>query len=217
MLAVLKKYHLSAENLSNSKHSGDLKVWIFLDANPEESKTQDNKIQCNVSLSPTTKVIDVVKNLAPKLDIEPHNLFMMESLLKGELTRPLHHQELVLNVVLQWTNFSDEDCKHNYLEIRPIRKDYFVSKVQQTIKMPSLFSPQAQLNFADKKTKSAKPFVIELLEGKLSIRKKDKITEVVREFDVKDVQVYVGIENKREFHSSMRWGLTIIDKSDLKR
>lgn len=36
MLAVLQKYHAAAENLSDSvKHSGDLKVWITIDGNPD--------------------------------------------------------------------------------------------------------------------------------------------------------------------------------------
>lgn len=36
MLSVLQKYHAAAENLSDTvKHSGDLKVWITLDENPD--------------------------------------------------------------------------------------------------------------------------------------------------------------------------------------
>lgn len=36
MLNVLQKYHAAAENLSDSvKKSGDLKVWITLDPNPD--------------------------------------------------------------------------------------------------------------------------------------------------------------------------------------
>lgn len=38
MLAVLQKYHAAAENLSDSvKHSGDLKVWITIDGNPDNT------------------------------------------------------------------------------------------------------------------------------------------------------------------------------------
>lgn len=36
MLSVLQKYHAAAENLSDTvKHSGDLKVWITLDEDPD--------------------------------------------------------------------------------------------------------------------------------------------------------------------------------------
>lgn len=39
MLTVLQKYHAAAENLSDSvKKSGDLKVWITLDPNPENEQ-----------------------------------------------------------------------------------------------------------------------------------------------------------------------------------
>lgn len=218
MTTVLKKYHLSAENLSNSvKHSGDLKVWIFLDPNPEESKTQENKIQCNVSLGPTTKVIDVCKELARKINLEAHHVVMIEFLLEGELSRPLYHDELLLNVVLQWTNYGEDDRKNNYLEIRPIKKDYFISKVQQTMKMQAMLSPQPQLYFADRRTKSAKLFAIDLSDGKIYIRKKDKVVEVVKEFGMKQIQIYAGIEKRRESNANILWGLTLIDKSDLKR
>lgn len=37
MLNVLQKYHAAAENLSDSvKQSGDLKVWITIDGNPDD-------------------------------------------------------------------------------------------------------------------------------------------------------------------------------------
>lgn len=36
MLSVLQKYHAAAENLSDSvKQSGDLKVWIIIDPDPD--------------------------------------------------------------------------------------------------------------------------------------------------------------------------------------
>lgn len=39
MLACLQKYYAAAENLADSlKQSGDLKVWITLNANPENTK-----------------------------------------------------------------------------------------------------------------------------------------------------------------------------------
>lgn len=39
MLTVLQKYHAAAENLSDSvKQSGDLKVWITIDGNPDDEQ-----------------------------------------------------------------------------------------------------------------------------------------------------------------------------------
>lgn len=36
MLTVLQKYHAAAETLSDSvKHSGDIRVWITIDPNPD--------------------------------------------------------------------------------------------------------------------------------------------------------------------------------------
>ena len=102
MLQVLKNYHSAAENLSDSvKQSGDLQVWITLDPTPEGTTKHEDKQQCHCTLTPKKTVYDVCKELAGKLKMEPHKLTMMEVILNGELQRPLHHNENVLNTVLR--------------------------------------------------------------------------------------------------------------------
>lgn len=52
MLTVLQKYHAAAENLSDSvKKSGDLKVWITLDPNPENEQEVQSPIPSKLLFS----------------------------------------------------------------------------------------------------------------------------------------------------------------------
>uniref|UniRef100_A0A1B0FYB8 Rho-GAP domain-containing protein n=1 Tax=Phlebotomus papatasi TaxID=29031 RepID=A0A1B0FYB8_PHLPP len=98
MLSVLQKYHATAENLADTvKKSGDLKVWITI----VDEKNSDEKQQINVSLTPTKTVHDLCKELAGKINLPPHRVTLSEILLGGDLKRPLHYTENVLNIVLR--------------------------------------------------------------------------------------------------------------------
>lgn len=216
MMLTVFKCNLSIGNCSNAiKKSGDFKIWIYFDPNPEEMKRREDLLCFNISLTPATKVIDICKELSPKVNVEPQNMIMIEALLNGHLTRPLYHQELLLDVILEWTKFSEEDKRNeNYLEVRTISNDPLISKVQKIIKTQNLFVPEVPLVFADKKTKSVRLCNIELMEDKLYVN----CNEVeLRYFNIRNIRMYAGIESKREVCNTMRWGITLIDKFDYKR
>lgn len=105
MLEVLQKYHAAAENLSDSvKRSGDLKVWIKisnLNSSTTSEKEEEEDHQINVSLTPTKTVNDVCKEIAIKLKKDARMLTLNEVILNGELWRPLHFNEKVLDTVLR--------------------------------------------------------------------------------------------------------------------
>lgn len=44
-----------------------------------------------------------------------HKLTLEEVVCKGELMRPLHYADKVLDVVLRWSYWDDNDRKDNYL------------------------------------------------------------------------------------------------------
>ncbi|GAB0093383.1 Rho GTPase activation protein [Sergentomyia squamirostris] len=101
MLSVLQKYHATAENLADTvKKSGDLKVWVTIVGNGEKNNS-DDKQQVNVALTPTKTVLDLCKELAGKINLPPHRVTLSEIILDGDLKRPLHHTENVLNIVLR--------------------------------------------------------------------------------------------------------------------
>jgi hypothetical protein len=215
MLTVLQKYHNAAENLSDTvKKSGDFKVWITLDPNPELNTTQEDKKQVNLSLTPTKTVIELCKELESQMKIAAHQMTLMEVILNGELQRPLHYNEKVLNVVLRWSNWPEADRKTNYLELRPQNK--FEEQIKRAMKtLPSL-TPCMELKFADKKTKSLKQFTLELVDTTINVLKTEKNTNVkVKDVDVSNCVTYLGAEKKRD--NSSRWALTLVELNFNKR
>lgn len=78
-------------------------------------------------------------------------------------------------------------------------------------------TPNTELKFADCKTRVVKPMTLELYDGKITIMKKEKNTEVkYKEIDLKDVIFYMGCEKKRDL-KLMRWSMTIIENGFKKR
>lgn len=212
MLSVLQKYHAAAENLSDSvKMSGDLKVWITVDPNPE-NKTEE-KQSYNVTLTPSKTVYDVCKELAIKMNYESHSVTLNEIILDNELQRPLHYTENVLDTVLRWTSWPDPDRKNNYLKLTPTK---FLNHVNRTSRNLNSVIPNNELRFADNKTKSIRPYTLELVDENITVLKKEKnIFTKIKEINLNDVYAYVGCEKKRELQD--RWAITLVDKQFRKR
>lgn len=214
MLSVLQKYHAAAENLSDSvKQSGDLKLWITIDPRPDHPN--EEKKQINVSLTPTKTVHDVCKELSNKMKIEAHNLTLNEIILDGELERPMHYSELVLDTVLRWTAWPDPDRKSNYLKITPTK---FLDHISRSVRSLGSIIPNSELKFVDTKTRSLKPYTVELLDNTLTVSKKDKNNVIVKvnQLWMTEVVPYIGSEKKRDM-SQTRWSITFIEKGFKKR
>jgi hypothetical protein len=215
MLTVLQKYHSAAENLSDTvKKSGDFKIWITIDPNPEFNLKQEDKKQVNVAVTPQKTVYELCKELEPQMKIPAHQMTLMEVILNGDLQRPIHYSEKVLNNVLRWANWPDDDRKTNYLELRP--KTKFQEQIERSLKtLPSL-TPSMELKFADRKTKSMKQFTLELNDTSINILKTEKQVNVkVTEVEVQNCVVYLGAEKKRD--NQLRWALTLVELNFTKR
>lgn len=215
MLTVLQKYYNAAENISDVvKNSGDFKVWITLDPTPELNLKQEDKKQVNVALTPTKTVFELCKELESQMKIDAHRMTLMEIILNGELQRPLHYSEKVLNIVLRWSNWPEADRKTNYLELRPQTK--FQQQIERAMKTQPTFTPCMELKFADKKTKALKSFTLELCDTTINVLKAEKNTNVkVKDVDVSNCITYVGAEKKRD--NQCRWALTLVELNFNKR
>lgn len=215
MLTVLQKYHNAAENLSDAvKKSGDFKVWITLDPNPELNVKQEDKKQINVAITPTKTVLELCKELESQMNLPAHKMTLMEIILNGELQRPLHYSEKVLNIVLRWSNWPEADRKTNFLELKPQTK--FQQQIERAMKTQSTFTPCMETKFADKKTKSMKLFTLELCDTTINVLKAEKSTNVkVNDVDVSNCVTYLGAEKKRD--SKDRWALTLVELNFNKR
>lgn len=120
MLAVLQKYHAAAENLASAaKQSGDLKVWISVDAATAGTSKSDEKQQIQVSVSPSRTVSDVCNEIAPKIGCnDGSGLVMHEISSNGTTQRVLDQVDKVFDVVLKWSYLPEADRKNNHLLVK---------------------------------------------------------------------------------------------------
>ncbi|XP_075154252.1 rhoGAP_ARAP and RA_ARAPs domain-containing protein RhoGAP15B isoform X2 [Haematobia irritans] len=209
MLLCLQKYYAAAESLSDSvKKSGDLKMWITLNPNPEN--TTEEKTQVNVTISPTKTAYEVCKELALKMKLSTHQVTLHEVICNGNLERPLHHDTKVFDVVLNWSYWPEDDRKNNILVVKPLD---VLNEVQRAVKNLATVTPGKELKFADNKTKSFKAYQCDLRDGKIVVSKKDKNdkTTIIREIFLHSTTAYLGCEKKRDFPWS--WAITFVEKT----
>ncbi|XP_036319243.1 uncharacterized protein LOC118733786 isoform X1 [Rhagoletis pomonella] len=209
MLMCLQKYYAAAETLTDSvKKSGDLKMWVVL--NPRPENTKEEKVQVNVTITPTRTAYDICRELASKMQFSTHQVSLHEVILNDSLERPLHHDTKVFDVVLNWSYWPEDDRKNNYLVVKPIDT---LREVQRAVKNLATVTPGKELKFADYRTKSFKSFLCELRDGKIVISKKDKNekTTIVREIFLHSTTAYLGCEKKRDFPWS--WAITFVERT----
>jgi hypothetical protein len=142
-----------------------------------------------------------------------YQLTMEEVILNDELTRPMHHSEKVLDAVLRWTYWPDADRKNNYLVVKPTK---FLYQIERAIKTLPTLTPNMEMKYADQKTRTLKPYIIELVDGKVTVFKREKHHAVkFKELDIGKMRAFLGSEKKRE--SQLRWGITLIEDDFKKR
>ncbi|XP_026845882.1 uncharacterized protein LOC6602669 isoform X1 [Drosophila persimilis] len=209
MLACLQKYYAAAETLKDAvKQSGDIKIWISLNPNPDN--ITEEKMQVNATISPTKTAYELCREYSVKMQLPTHQLTLYEVILNGSLERPLHHDTKVFDVILNWSYWPEEDRKHNYLMVRPIE---MLREIQRAIKNLATVTPGKELRFADNRTKTFKSLQCELRDGKIVISKKDKNdkTTIIREIFLQSCTAYVGCERKRDFPWS--WAITFVERT----
>uniref|UniRef100_A0A182QF15 Rho-GAP domain-containing protein n=1 Tax=Anopheles farauti TaxID=69004 RepID=A0A182QF15_9DIPT len=237
MLSVLQKYHAAAENLSDAvKHSGDLKVWITIDSDspPDEEGAgllrlagtakrageaagKEDKPQVNVDVTPTKTAADICKELAAKTKHPWYKLTLYEVIANDALIRPIHYSEKVLELVVRWTYWDEQDRKNNYLTLRQTTT---LNDVYRTIQKAPVLTPTMELKFADRKTKSLRNYQLQLIGRGLvvlkKLDKKDRGYEEVLKIDLTQMTAYIGCEPKRDC-SSLRWAITLVENNFKKR
>ncbi|XP_032594579.1 uncharacterized protein LOC6565720 [Drosophila grimshawi] len=209
MLMCLQKYYAAAETLKDAvKQSGDIKIWISLNPNPDN--TTEEKTQVNATISPTKTAYELCREYSKKMRRPTHELTLYEVILNDSLERPLHHDVKVFDVILNWSYWPEEDRKHNYLMVRPIE---MLREVQRAVKNLATVTPGKELRFADYRTKSFKTLQCELRDGKIVVSKKDKNdkTTIVREIFLHSSTAYLGCERKRDFPWS--WAITFVERT----
>ncbi|XP_026806441.1 arf-GAP with Rho-GAP domain, ANK repeat and PH domain-containing protein 2 [Rhopalosiphum maidis] len=204
IMEALIQYNLSNGNVPQpSKPSGDLKIWIYLG-----SKDSENCV--NVTLSPSKTALMICDELANKMGARGGYLLgLQEVVCNGTMIRPIHHTELLLDIVLLWAYWDVKYRKENYIvclqpnslliEIVPFAKEHLTIC--------------AELKFAEQKSKSFKSYLFEISDRKLICYKDKSGSTLLYEWFIKDLIWYIGFEPKRNPHA--RWCITFILKNDL--
>ncbi|XP_049784428.1 arf-GAP with Rho-GAP domain, ANK repeat and PH domain-containing protein 2 [Schistocerca cancellata] len=198
MLEILERYHHSNNNMS-VKQTGEFKVWIHL-----EAKDSGNCV--SVTIGPQKSAGDICMELASKMNWPGHRLVLEEVICNGELTRPLHYTEKVLDTVLRWGYWDDADRKDNCLVLC---RNTVLEEVAPLAKPP--LSMCGELKFADRKNKSFKNFLFEFSQAKLCYYRDKDGSIKINEWKIEDIVWYVGHESKRNPH--MRWAITFVEKN----
>ena len=157
MLTVLKKYSsMPHGQLNNTKSSGDLRMWIYL--NNRRGRTY------HVAIGPQKTAYDVCAELSSKMATPAEELVLEENVLNDNLFRPLHFTEKVLDVVLKWSYWDEVDRKDNCLVLTTLKK-YRRYLDETSIPVP------IEMRFADSKSRNFKTFMFEFSQANLSYYK----------------------------------------------
>ncbi|XP_018335487.1 arf-GAP with Rho-GAP domain, ANK repeat and PH domain-containing protein 1 [Agrilus planipennis] len=197
MLQVLEKCTNSPQGPVNTKSSGDLRVWIYLHNKDGET--------FNVAIGPHKTAYDVCLELSSKAKIAVHELILEEFVLNGNLYRPVHYKEKVLDVVLRWGYWCEADRKDNILVLSPLCK--YWEFIQDK------FLPvSGELKFADNKSRMFKNFIFELAQAKLTCYKDKTCAVKLSSWNIEDIVWYLGNEPKRNPQS--KWTITFFPKNE---
>lgn len=122
-------------------------------------------------MNPTKTALDICRELSTKMKLPAHELQLEESVLSGQLTRPIHYSERVLNAVLQWSYWDNVDCKDNCLVLKP---NELYKELSTENQRPVAMS--GELKYADDKSKAFKNFMFEFSQAKLSCYKDKSVS-----------------------------------------
>ncbi|XP_045784309.1 arf-GAP with Rho-GAP domain, ANK repeat and PH domain-containing protein 1 [Maniola jurtina] len=183
------------------KGAGDLRAWIYV---------HDRNTCYQVSLTPNKTASDICIELCEKAKMESHLLMLEEVICDGSMRRIVHINEFVLDVVLRWGYWDENDRKDNYLLVKENKILHELEALRSTS------SVCGELRLANESTKAFKLHMFEFSQGKLCYYKDKQGSHKIEEWDIKKILWYVGHEPKR--NPQAQWAITFIPKNDkLKR
>ncbi|XP_059055314.1 arf-GAP with Rho-GAP domain, ANK repeat and PH domain-containing protein 2 [Achroia grisella] len=179
------------------KAAGDLRAWVYI----------NDKSTCyHVALTPNKTSADVCIELAEKANTYSHLLMLEEVVCGNAMRRIIHINEVVLDVVLRWSYWDEEDRKENYLLLT---KNTMLHDIEANKKAPQL---NATLKFANETTKTFKSHVFGVHGTNLCYFKDKQGIMKAEEWKIKDHLWYLGHEPKR--NPQGLWAITFIPKNN---
>ncbi|XP_026760493.2 arf-GAP with Rho-GAP domain, ANK repeat and PH domain-containing protein 2 isoform X1 [Galleria mellonella] len=179
------------------KAAGDLRTWIYV----------NDKTTCyQVALTPNKTSSDLCIELAEKANTYSHLLMLEEVVCDNAMRRIVHINEVVLDVVLRWSYWDEEDRKENYLLLS---KNTILHEMEAKRDAPQL---NATLKFANETTKTFKSHIFGVHSGSLVYFKDKQGAIKAEEWKIQDHLWYLGHEVKR--NPQGLWAITFIPKNN---
>ncbi|XP_049885217.1 arf-GAP with Rho-GAP domain, ANK repeat and PH domain-containing protein 2 isoform X2 [Pectinophora gossypiella] len=178
--------------------AGDLRAWVYI---------HDRNTCHQIALTPSKTSADVCIELCEKASMESHQLMLEEVVCGGAMRRVVHLDEVVLDVVLRWGYWDDDDRKDNYLLIRENRLLHEMEGVRGATSMVC-----GELRLATEGARAFKLHMFEFQNAKLSCFKDKQGSQKIEEWHIKDILWYVGHEPRRNPQS--RWAITFIPRNN---
>ncbi|CAH0401843.1 unnamed protein product [Chilo suppressalis] len=179
------------------KAAGDLKAWIYV-------KDRNNCHQ--VTLTPNKTSSDICIELCEKAKTESHLLMLEEVICNDSMRRIVHIDEIVLDVVLRWGYWDEEDRKDNYLVVTDNNMLTEIESLRNSVSMVC-----GELKLATESSKAFKSHMFECHNGVLCCFKDKQGSHKLEEWNVKEILWYIGHEPKR--NPQTRWAITIIPRN----
>ncbi|KAL0970474.1 hypothetical protein UPYG_G00242550 [Umbra pygmaea] len=184
--------------------AGDLIFEVYLEKRDPENC-------CLIKVSPTMRPDELAESTLVMRNVVTHPADLwttFEVIENGELERPLHYKERVLEQVLEWSTLDDPSSA--FLVIKKFGEekmaDAFAGNTQKQL------TRGEQVKFSDGGTKllSGHKFqdrYVTLRDEKLLIYKEIKSTKPEREVPLKFAKCYLGL--KRKLKPPTSWGFTV--------
>ncbi|XP_060809453.1 arf-GAP with Rho-GAP domain, ANK repeat and PH domain-containing protein 2 [Amyelois transitella] len=180
------------------KAAGDLRTWIYV---------HDRNTCHQVVLTPSKTCSDICIELCEKANTYSHLLMLEEIICDNSMRRIIHKDEILLDVVLRWGYWDEEDRKDNYL----LLSDNSVLQQIDSIKN-SVGAISGQLKYASDNSKTFKSHMFGIQDGSLCYFKDKQASQKVEEWKVKDHLWFMGHESRRS--PQAQWSITFVPKNN---
>ncbi|XP_045077647.1 arf-GAP with Rho-GAP domain, ANK repeat and PH domain-containing protein 2 isoform X1 [Coregonus clupeaformis] len=184
--------------------AGDLIFEVYLERREPENC-------CLIKLSPTMRSEELAESTLVMRNVvtNPVDLWItFEVIENGELERPLHYKEKVLEQVLEWSTLDDPSSA--FLVIKKFGEDKMADAFPGRKQKQFMRGEQVKFKDGSSKLLSGHKFqdrYVILRDEKLLLYKEMKSTKPEREVPLKLVKCYLGL--KRKLKPPTSWGFTV--------
>ncbi|KAM9407748.1 LOW QUALITY PROTEIN: arf-GAP with Rho-GAP domain, ANK repeat and PH domain-containing protein 2 [Salvelinus alpinus] len=184
--------------------AGDLIFEVYLERREPENC-------CLIKLSPTMRSDELAESTLVTRNVvtNPVDLWTtFEVIENGELERPLHYKEKVLEQVLEWSTLDDPSSA--FLVIKKFGEDKMADTLPGRKQKQFMRGEQVKFKDGSSKLLSGHKFqdrYVILRDDKLLLYKEMKSTKPEREVPLKLVKCYLGLKKKLKPPTS--WGFTV--------